>query len=65
MNFWGGEGLGGVHGFNNIFDHIYGKTTATTKTKNFEKYREEIQKTRVYIKSQREAFYRNNNLKER
>ncbi len=40
-------------------------STQSKKTKNFDKYRAEIKKTREYIKSQREAFYRNNNLKER
>ena len=40
-------------------------TKTNIKTKNFEKYRAKIKKTRAYIKSQRETFYRNNNLKER
>lgn len=37
----------------------------STKPKNFDKYKEEIRATKAYIKSKREAFYKNNNLKER
>jgi len=39
--------------------------TSKTKTKNFDRYRAEIKKTREYIKSKREAFYKNSSLKER
>jgi len=35
------------------------------KPKNFDKYNKEIKKTKQYIKAKREAFYKNNNLKER
>ena len=55
MGLWDSIGING-------FDV---QSKSKIKTKNFEKYRAEIKKTRAYIKSQREAFYRNNNLKER
>lgn len=48
----------------NKFNDRYGKVIES-KTKNFDKYRAEVKKTREYIKSKREAFYKNNNLKER
>ena len=35
------------------------------KPKSFEKYKLEIEKTKQYIKAKREAFYKNNNLKDR
>lgn len=40
-------------------------SSSKKKPKNFDKYRSEIAKTKAYIKSKREAFYKNNNLKER
>lgn len=40
-------------------------SSSKKKPKNFDKYRSEIAKTKAYIKRKREAFYRNNNLKER
>lgn len=55
MGLWGSIGV--MQGF--------GVSEMKTKTKNFDKYKSEIEKTRVYIKSQRKAFYKNNNLKER
>jgi len=42
-----------------------GSSKTKTKPKNFDKYKSEIEKTKAYIKNKREAFYRNNNLKER
>ena len=35
------------------------------KPKNFDKYNAEIKKVKKYIEAKREAFYKNNNLKER
>ena len=58
MGLWDSIGGIGINGFDV-------QSKSKIKTKNFEKYRAEIKKTRAYIKSQREAFYRNNNLKER
>ena len=34
------------------------------KPKNFDKYNAEIKKVKKYIKAKREAFYKNNKLKE-
>jgi len=34
------------------------------KPKNFDKYNTEIKEIKKYIKAKREAFYKNNNLKE-
>lgn len=49
---------------NSMFNNFEINSTKR-KPKNFDKYRSEIAKTKAYIKSKREAFYRNNNLKER
>ena len=70
MGFWDNmddigrvNSFGSANSFSKIFDYLNEANTA--KTKNFDKYRSEIKKIRAYIKSQREAFYKDNNLKER
>lgn len=44
---------------------MYGINSTKKKPKNFDKYRSEIEKTKTYIESKREAFYAKNNLKRR
>lgn len=61
MKFWN------VTGNSVLSSHsaFYGISVHEQKTKNFDTYKAEIEKTKAYIKGKREAFYRNNNLKER
>jgi hypothetical protein len=50
----------------NIFSNLWYKGNSPPKIpENFERYKEDIVKTKAYIKAKREAFYKNNDLKDR
>lgn len=60
------------HGFyssiGKIFNEMpfsFNKIYTEKKPKVFDKYKSEIEKTKAYIESKREAFYVNNNIKRR
>ena len=57
MGFWGS--------INNSAGISLLSINEVAKPTNFDKYNKEIEKTKQYIKAKREAFYKNNNLKEK
>jgi len=61
MGFWGSEATLTLAGVTPVMSY----NQSHEKPKNFEKYKLEIEKTKAYIKAKREAFYKNNNLKDR
>ena len=48
-----------------LFSSIDIEIDKLKKPKNFDKYNKEIAKAKQYIKAKREAFYKNNKLKEK
>lgn len=58
-----------MRGFWGNLDSLYnvnlGENQNSTKAQNFDKYKNEIEKTDKYIKEKRRAFYKKNNIKEK